>query len=45
MSDKIESIQKRALKIIFPAADSYSDALELARMKNLTYIRDNIYKR
>ena len=28
---KIESIRKRALKIIFPCADSYSDALELVR--------------
>ena len=28
LSDKIESIQKRALKINFPSADSYSDALE-----------------
>ena len=44
LSDKIESIQKRALKIIFPSADSYSDALELARMKTLAYRRDNIFK-
>ena len=28
LSTKIESIQKRALKIIFPFADSYSDALK-----------------
>ena len=42
-SDKIESIQKRVLKIMFPSANSYSDALELAWMKNLTYRRDNIY--
>ena len=35
LSDKIESIQKRVLKIMFPSANSYSDALELARMKNL----------
>ena len=28
LSAKIESIQKRALKIIFPFADSYSDALK-----------------
>ena len=35
LSDKIESIQKRALNIIFPSADSYSDAFDLARMKNL----------
>ena len=28
LSDKIESMQERALKIIFSCADSYSDALE-----------------
>ena len=44
LSDKIESIQKRVLKIMFPSANSYSDALELAWMKNLIYRRDNIYK-
>ena len=44
LSDKIESIQKRALKIIFPSADSYSDALELARVKTLAYRRDKICK-
>ena len=44
LSDKTESIQKRALKIVFPPADSYSDALELARMKTLAYRRDNICK-
>ena len=43
LSDKIESIQKRVLKIIFQSADSYLDALEFARMKNLMYRRDNIY--
>ena len=44
LSDKIESIQKRALKIIFPSADSYSDTLELARVKTLAYRRDKICK-
>ena len=44
LSDKIESIQKRALKINFPSADSYSDALEWARMKTLAYRRDKICK-
>ena len=44
LSDKTESIQKRALEIVFPPADSYSDALELARMKTLAYRRDNICK-
>ena len=40
LSEKIESIQKRALKIIFPSTDRYSDALELARVKTLAYRRD-----
>ena len=44
LSDKTESIQKRALEIVFSPADSYSDALELARMKTLVYRRDNICK-
>ena len=44
LSDKIESIQYRTLKIIFPSADSYSDALELTRVKTLAYRRDNICK-
>ena len=44
LSDKIESIQKRALKIIFPCADSYSDALELAWVETLAYRRDEICK-
>ncbi|PFX23767.1 Acyl-CoA dehydrogenase family member 11 [Stylophora pistillata] len=43
LSDKIESIQKRALKIIFPCADSYSEALELARVETLAYRRDKIW--
>ena len=44
LSDKIESIQKRALKIIFPCADSYSDALELAWVETLAFRRDKICK-
>ena len=44
LSDKIESIQKRALNIIFPSTDRYSDALELARVKTLAYRRDMICK-
>ncbi|PFX22145.1 Tyrosine-protein kinase Btk29A [Stylophora pistillata] len=42
LSDKIESIQKRVLKIIFPCANSYSEALELARVETLAYRRDKI---
>ena len=44
LSDKIESIQKRALKIIFPCADSYSDALQLAQEETLVCRRDKICK-
>ena len=44
LSDKIESIQKRTLKIIFSCADCYSDALELARVKTLAYRSNNIWK-
>ena len=39
LSDKMESIQKRALKIISPCADSYSDALVLARAETIACIR------
>ena len=35
LCDKIESIQKRALMIIFLCADSYSDARELAGVETL----------
>ena len=45
LSDKIESIQKRALKIISPCADRYSDALELARVETLACRRDKICKK
>ena len=44
LSSKFESIQKRALKIIFPCPGSYSDALELARVKTLAYRRDKTCK-
>ena len=44
LSDKIESMQKRVLKIIFLCADSYSDALELAWVETPAYRRDKICK-
>ena len=44
LSDKIESTQKSALMIIFPCADSYLDALELARVETLMCRRDKICK-
>ena len=40
----MSEIRKRALKIIFSCADSYSDALELARVETLACRRDMIYK-
>ena len=45
LSDKIESIQKRALTIISPCADRYSDALDLARVETLACRRDKICKK
>ena len=39
LSDKMESIQKRALKIISSCADSYSIALVLARAETIACIR------
>ena len=45
LSDKMESIQKRALKIISSCADSYSDAVELARAENIVCRRDRICKK
>ncbi len=35
LSDKLETIQKRALKIIFPSAETYLEALQLAGIDNL----------
>ena len=34
-SDRIESVQRRALQIIFPSADSCSEALQLAHLDTL----------
>jgi len=42
LSEKIDSIQKRALKIIFPAAESYTDALYLAHLTTLVDRRENL---
>ena len=42
LSDKIESIQKRALRIIFPSADNYNDALEVARLDTLSCRREKL---
>ena len=35
-SEKLESIQKRALKIIFPSTERYTEALSLARLDTET---------
>ena len=42
LSDNIESIQKRALRIIFPSADNYNDALEVARLDTLACRREKL---
>ena len=34
-SEKLESIKKRALKIIFPSTERYTEALSLARLETL----------
>ena len=45
-SDKLESIQKRAPKVIFPTAETYKDALNLAGLETLasrrTHLCENI---
>ena len=42
LSDIIESVQKRALKIIYPAAETYSEALHLANLSTLSDRRDHL---
>lgn len=42
LSDKIESIQKRALRIIFPTAEKYTEALKLAHLDTLADRRNNL---
>ena len=44
-SDKLEKIQKRALKIIFPSAETYLEALEVAGIDNLADRRTIICKK
>ncbi len=45
LSDKLETIQKRALKIIFPSAETYLEALQLAGIDNLADRRTIICKK
>ena len=40
LSDVIETVQKRALKIIFPEAETYTEALPLAQLTTLAYRRE-----
>ena len=42
LSTTIESVQKRALKVIFPAIETYSEALELAKSAALANRRDRV---
>ena len=44
-SDKHEMIKKRALKIIFPSAQTYLEALEVAGIDNLADRRTIICKK
>ena len=45
LEDAIESIQKRALAVIFPGVPSYDEALRSAGVTTLTAHRDHICKR
>ncbi len=45
LSDKLETIQKRALKIIFPSAETYLKALQLAGIDNLADRRTILCKK
>jgi hypothetical protein len=45
LSDKLETIQKRSLKIIFPSAETYLEALQLAGTDNLADRRIIICKK
>ena len=40
LSDVIETVQKRALKIIFPEAETYTEALQLAQLTTLADRRE-----
>ena len=42
LSDAVETLQKRAFKIIFPTAESYTEALQLAQLKTLSERRDDL---
>ena len=41
-SEKLESIQKRALRIVFPSVETYAEALSLAHLETLTARRLHI---
>ena len=43
LSDRLETIQKRALKIVFPSAETYLEVLQLAGIDNLADRRTIIY--
>ena len=45
LSRKIESIQKRALRIIYPLIDSYDEATSLANIPTLKFRREQLCKR
>ena len=40
LSDVIETVQKRALKIIFPEAETYTEALQLGQLTTLADRRE-----
>ena len=42
LSDAVETLQKRAFKIIFPTTESYTEALQLAQLKTLSERRHDL---
>ena len=42
LSGTIETVQKRALKIIFPEAETYTEALQLAQLTTLADRRKDL---
>ena len=44
LSDRVESIQRRALRIIYPEAESYDQSLRVAKLETLVSRRISLYQ-
>ena len=44
LSDRVESIQRRALRIIYPEAESYDQSLRVAKLETLASRRISLYQ-